>query len=161
LYESWSIPTAVMLVVPLGIIGAVLGVLLRGMPNDIYFKVGLIAIVGLSAKNAILIVEFARELQAQGRSVLEAAVEAARLRFRPIIMTSLAFTFGVVPLAFASGASSASQRAIGTAVLGGMITATVLAIFFVPAFFVVIRRLFQERQQPQAPAAVLEEQANA
>jgi len=147
LYESWSIPTAVLLVVPLGVIGSVLGVLLRDMPNDIYFKVGLIAIVGLSAKNAILIIEFAKDLQAQGRGLIESAVEAARLRFRPIIMTSLAFTFGVVPLAFASGASSASQRAIGTAVLGGMITATVLAVFFVPVFFVVIRRLFKGSQR--------------
>jgi multidrug efflux pump len=162
LYESWSIPTAVLMVVPLGIIGSVLGVLLRGMPNDIYFKVGLIAIVGLSAKNAILIIEFAKDLQAQGKGLIESAVEAARLRFRPIIMTSLAFSFGVVPLAIASGASSASQRAIGTAVLGGMITATVLAVFFVPVFFVVIRRLFkgsQSRQEARiGQAAALEEQ---
>jgi multidrug efflux pump len=166
LYESWSIPTAVLLVVPLGIIGALLGVLLRGMPDDIYFKVGLIAVVGLSAKNAILIIEFARDLQAQGKGLIESAVEAARLRFRPIIMTSLAFAFGVLPLAVASGASSASQRAIGTAVLGGMITATVLAVFFVPVFFVVIRRLFQgsERQhalEEAVEAAPLEEQTNA
>ncbi len=154
LYESWSIPTAVLLVVPLGIIGSVLGVWLRGMPDDIYFKVGLIAIVGLSAKNAILIIEFAKDLYAQGYDLLEAAVEAARLRFRPIIMTSLAFTMGVVPLAFSSGAGSASQRAIGTAVIGGMITATVLAVFFVPVFFVVIRRLFKGKptEQPQKEA---------
>ncbi len=167
LYESWSIPTAVLLVVPLGIIGAVLGVLLRDMPNDIYFKVGLIAIVGLSAKNAILIIEFAKDLQAQGKSLIEATVEAARLRFRPIIMTSLAFTFGVVPLAFASGASSASQRAIGTAVLGGMITATVLAVAFVPVFFVVIRRLFksspgrQESEEAGSQAVSQEITSNA
>src|SRR5690606_18685245 len=126
----------------------------RGMPNDIYFKVGLIAIVGLSAKNAILIIEFAKDLQAQGKSLIESAVEAARLRFRPIIMTSLAFSFGVVPLAVASGASSASQRAIGTAVLGGMITATVLAVFFVPVFFVLIRRLFKGSEREHALEAV-------
>jgi multidrug efflux pump len=142
LYESWSIPLSVMLVVPLGVIGCVLAVMLRGMPNDIYFKVGLIAIIGLSAKNAILIVEFAKDYYAEGRSLLDSAVDAARLRFRPIIMTSLAFTLGVVPLAIATGPSAASQNAIGTGVLGGMISATVLAIFFVPAFFVFVLRWF-------------------
>lgn len=148
LYESWSIPGAVMLVVPLGILGALLATFLRGMPNDVYFKVGLIAIIGLSAKNAILIIEFAKDLHAQGRDLLSATLEAVRLRFRPIIMTSMAFTFGVIPLVVASGAGSASQRAIGTAVMGGMISATVLAVFFVPVFFVVVRRLFRgsERQ---------------
>jgi multidrug efflux pump len=165
LYESWSIPTAVLLVVPLGIIGSVTGVLLRGMPDDIYFKVGLIAIVGLSAKNAILIIEFAKDLQAQGKSLIEAGVEAARMRFRPIVMTSLAFTFGVIPLAVSTGAGSASQRALGTAVVGGMITATVLAVFFVPVFFVVIRRLFKGSQRQQeleaARVAPLEEQTDA
>ncbi|WP_421481016.1 multidrug efflux RND transporter permease subunit, partial [Agrobacterium rosae] len=133
LYESWSIPLAVMLVVPLGIIGSVLAVLLRDMPNDIYFKVGLIAIIGLSAKNAILIVEFAKDYYAEGKTLLESAVLAAKVRFRPIIMTSLAFTLGVVPLAIATGPSAASQNAIGTGVLGGMISATILAVFFVPA----------------------------
>jgi len=142
LYESWTIPLAVMLVVPLGIIGSVIAVTLRGMPNDVYFMVGLIAIIGLSAKNAILIVEFAKDLRKEGMSVIEATVEAARLRFRPILMTSLAFTLGVVPLAIASGASAASQNAIGTGVLGGMISATVLAVFFVPAFYVFVMRLF-------------------
>ncbi|NOJ99675.1 multidrug efflux RND transporter permease subunit, partial [Corallococcus coralloides] len=127
LYESWSIPFSVMLVVPLGVLGVLLATLLRGMSNDVYFQIGLVTIIGLSAKNAILIVEFAKDLQAEGKSVLEAALEAAHLRFRPIVMTSLAFTLGVVPLFIATGASSASQRAIGTGVIGGMITGTVLA----------------------------------
>jgi len=138
LYESWSIPLAVMLVVPLGIIGCIAAVMLRDMPNDIYFKVGLITIIGLSAKNAILIVEFAKDLRAEGMDLMDAAVEAAKLRFRPILMTSMAFTLGVVPLAIASGASAASQNAIGTGVIGGMITATILAVFFVPVFFVFV-----------------------
>ena len=142
LYESWTIPLAVMLVVPLGVIGSVTAVTLRGMPNDVYFMVGLIAIIGLSAKNAILIVEFAKDLRKEGMSIYEATIEAARLRFRPILMTSLAFTLGVVPLAVATGASAASQNAIGTGVLGGMISATVFAVFFVPAFFVFVMRLF-------------------
>ncbi len=146
LYESWSIPFSVMLVVPLGVIGCVLAVMVAGMPNDIYFKVGLIAIIGLSAKNAILIIEFAKDNYAEGKPLLESAIEAARLRFRPIIMTSLAFTLGVVPLAIASGASAASQNAIGTAVLGGMISATVLAVFFVPAFFVFVLKLFRTKR---------------
>jgi multidrug efflux pump len=149
LYESTTIPLAVMLVVPLGILGALLGVTLRGMPNDVYFKVGMIAVVGLSAKNAILIIEFAKDLQAQGMGLIEATLEAVHLRFRPIIMTSLAFILGVLPLAIASGAGSASQRAIGTGVMGGMITATVLAVFLVPIFFVVVRKIFKgsERQR--------------
>ncbi|MGS0621580.1 multidrug efflux RND transporter permease subunit [Ralstonia sp. VS2407] len=149
LYESWSIPLAVMLVVPLGVLGALLGATLRFLPNDIYFKVGLIATIGLSAKNAILIIEVAKDLVAQGMGLIEATLEAARLRFRPIVMTSLAFAFGVVPLAIATGAASASQRAIGTGVLGGIITATVLAVFLVPVFFVVVRRVFKgsERQR--------------
>ncbi|BDI03886.1 efflux RND transporter permease subunit [Sphaerotilus microaerophilus] len=142
LYESWSIPVAVLLVVPLGIVGALAGVWMRGMPNDVYFKVGLITIIGLSAKNAILIIEFAKDLQAEGKGLIEATLEACHLRFRPILMTSFAFILGVLPLATASGAGSASQRAIGTGVMGGMITATVLAVFLVPVFFVVIRRLF-------------------
>ncbi|TKT76125.1 efflux RND transporter permease subunit [Aquamicrobium sp. LC103] len=142
LYESWSIPISVMLVVPLGVIGSVVAVMWVGMPNDVYFKVGLITIIGLSAKNAILIIEFAKDLRAQGKPLLDATIEAAQLRFRPILMTSLAFTLGVVPLAIASGASAASQNAIGTGVLGGMISATVLAIFFVPVFFVFVMKLF-------------------
>jgi multidrug efflux pump len=152
LYESWTIPLAVILVVPLGVLGVVLGVGLRGLENDIYFKVGLITIIGLSAKNAVLIIEFAKELQAQGKGVVEAVLEAAHLRFRPILMTSLAFMLGVLPLVLASGAGSASQRAIGTGVLGGMITATVLAVFFVPVFFVVVRRLFGGGAANPAPA---------
>ncbi|MEN3294025.1 MAG: multidrug efflux pump, partial [Burkholderiales bacterium] len=149
LYESTSIPIAVLLVVPLGILGALLGVTLRGMPNDVFFKVGLITIIGLSSKNAILIIEFAKDLQAQGKSLTEAILEAVHLRFRPIIMTSLAFILGVSPLVLAGGAGSASQRAIGTGVMGGMITATVLAVFLVPVFFVVIRTMFKgsERQR--------------
>jgi multidrug efflux pump len=149
LYESWSIPVAVLLVVPLGVLGSLLAANMRGLPNDVYFKVGLITIIGLAAKNAILIVEFAKDLQAQGKSVIDSALEAAHLRFRPIIMTSLAFILGVLPLVVAGGAGAASQRAIGTGVMGGMITATLLGVFFVPVFFVVIRGFFKgsERQR--------------
>jgi multidrug efflux pump len=129
----------------------------RDMSNDIYFKVGLIAIIGLSAKNAILIVEFAKDGFAEGKSLMEAAIEGARLRFRPIIMTSLAFTLGVVPLAIATGPSAASQNAIGTGVLGGMISATVLAIFFVPVFFVFVLRLLRTKR----PEAMNEEASTA
>jgi multidrug efflux pump len=149
LYESWSIPLAVILVVPLGVLGVLLSTLFRGYANDVYFQVGLITIIGLSAKNAILIIEFAKDLQAQGKSVVESALEAVRLRFRPIIMTSMAFGLGVLPLALASGAGSASQRAIGTGVLGGIVSGTVLAVFFVPVFFVIVRGYFKgsERQR--------------
>lgn len=157
LYESWSIPFSVMLVVPLGVIGCVLAVMLAGMPNDIYFKVGLIAIIGLSAKNAILIIEFAKDNYAEGKPLLESAIEAAKLRFRPIIMTSLAITLGVVPLAIASGASAASQNAIGTAVLGGMISATILGVFFVPAFFVFVLKLFRTKRPEADDAAASSE----
>ena len=149
LYESWSIPLSVILVVPLGVIGVLMATLLRGYSNDVYFQVGLITIIGLSAKNAILIIEFAKDLQAQGRTVVQAAIEAAQLRFRPILMTSLAFMLGVMPLVLATGASSASQRAIGTGVIGGMITGTVLAVFFVPVFFVVVRTLFKGSARQQ------------
>jgi multidrug efflux pump len=149
LYESTAIPLAVLLVVPLGVLGAVAFTIMRDMPNDVYFKVGLIAIIGLSAKNAILIIEFAKDLQADGMDLVDATLTAVKLRFRPIIMTSLAFILGVLPLVLATGAGSASQRAIGTGVMGGMITATVLAVFFVPVFFVVVRRIFKgnERQR--------------
>jgi multidrug efflux pump len=149
LYESWSIPLAVVLVVPLGVLGVVLGAHFRGLDNDVFFKVGLITIIGLSAKNAVLIIEFAKDLHARGMGVVEAVLQAAHLRFRPILMTSLAFILGVLPLVLASGAGSASQRAIGTGVMGGMITATVLAVFFVPVFYVVVSRIFKgsERQR--------------
>jgi len=149
LYESWSIPLSVILVVPLGVLGVVLAATFRGLANDIYFKVGLITVIGLSAKNAVLIIEFAKDLAAQGKSVIDAVLTAAHLRFRPILMTSMAFILGVLPLVLSSGAGSASQRAIGTGVMGGMITATMLAVFFVPVFFVVVRRLFKgsERQR--------------
>ena len=143
LYESWSIPLAVILVVPLGVLGVLLGGTVAGMSNDVYFKVGLITIIGLSAKNAVLIIEFAKTLHAQGRDLIEATLEAAHLRFRPILMTSFAFILGVMPLAFANGAGSASQRAIGTGVMSGMISATVLGVLFVPVFFVVLRRIFK------------------
>ena len=143
LYESWTIPLAVILVVPLGVLGVLLATLLRAYSNDVYFQVGLITIIGLSAKNAILIIEFAKDLQASGKGLVESALAAAHLRFRPIVMTSLAFGLGVLPLFLASGAGSASQRAIGTGVLGGMITGTTLAVFFVPVFFVVVRTVFK------------------
>ncbi|GAA0770940.1 efflux RND transporter permease subunit [Ideonella azotifigens] len=155
LYESWSIPVAVLLVVPLGVLGSLSGVWLRDMPNDVYFKVGLITIIGLSAKNAILIIEFAKDLQAEGKSLLAATLEACHLRFRPIIMTSFAFILGVLPLAIASGAGSASQRAIGTGVIGGMITATVLAVLLVPVFFVVVRRIFKGGHELRHHGAVI------
>jgi multidrug efflux pump len=142
LYESWSIPFAVLLVVPLGVFGSVLAVTLRGLPDDVYFKVGLIAIIGLSSKNAILIIEFARRLQDGGMSAIEATLEACRLRFRPILMTSIAFIAGVSPLAFSVGAGAQSRHAIGTGVMGGMLAVTVLAVFLVPVFFVVVRRIF-------------------
>ncbi|NKN32753.1 efflux RND transporter permease subunit [Marichromatium bheemlicum] len=139
LYESWSVPFAVMLAVPLGVLGAVIAASGRGLPSDIYFQVGLLATIGLAAKNAILIVEFARTLQEQGKSAIEAAIEAARMRIRPIVMTSLAFGFGVLPLALSSGAGSGSQHAIGTGVLGGVVASTLLGVLFVPLFFVLVR----------------------
>ncbi|MDB5774111.1 MAG: multidrug efflux protein [Herbaspirillum sp.] len=153
LYESWSIPLAVILVVPLGVIGALSGVTLRGLPNDIYFKVGLIATIGLSAKNAILIIEVAKDLHRQGMSLIDAAVEAARRRLRPIVMTSLAFGCGVAPLVLARGAGSEAQIAVGTGVLGGIVTATALAILLVPMFFVVVGRCFSFKLKPREVAA--------
>ncbi|MGC3999470.1 MAG: efflux RND transporter permease subunit [Anaeromyxobacter sp.] len=159
LYESWSIPVSVMLVVPLGVLGAVLATLLGRLANDVYFQVGLLTTVGLSAKNAILIVEFAKEAHEQGRSAVEAALEAARLRLRPIVMTSLAFILGVLPLATASGAGAGGQNAIGYAVMGGMISATVLAVLFVPVFFVVIARRRRARATQVEPAQPAEKEA--
>jgi multidrug efflux pump len=153
LYESWSIPMAVMLVVPLGLIGAVSAVMLRGLSNDVFFKVGLITIIGLSAKNAILIVEFAKQYREAGYSLIDAAITAARVRLRPIVMTSLAFTLGVVPLMLAGGASAETQHAIGTGVFGGMITGTVLALIFVPTFFVVVVGLAERWRARREKAA--------
>jgi len=146
LYESWSIPVAVMLVVPLGVIGAIVATLSRGLDNDVFFQVGLLTTVGLSAKNAILIVEFAKENHDRGMDLIEATVHAAQQRLRPILMTSLAFMLGVMPLAISSGAGSGGQNAIGTGVIGGMLSATILAIFFVPVFFVAVRKVFSDKK---------------
>jgi multidrug efflux pump len=156
LYESWSIPLSVIMVIPLGIVGALLATTLRGLSNDIYFQVGLLTTMGLASKNAILIVEFAKDLHEKGMDLVEATVEAVRIRLRPIIMTSLAFVFGVLPLAISNGAGSGSQHAIGTGVIGGMISATLLAIFFVPLFFVIVERIFKPKPRrnnaaPQDP----------
>jgi multidrug efflux pump len=150
LYESWSIPVSVMLIVPLGVLGAVVFSLLRGLPDDIYFKIGLITIIGLAAKNAILIVEFAVEAQQHGKSLREAVLEAGRLRMRPILMTSFAFILGVLPLAISSGAGANARHAIGTGVIGGMIFATFLGLLFVPIFYVAIRRLLGDRTDEAA-----------
>jgi multidrug efflux pump len=152
LYESWSIPVSVLLIVPLGLLGAVVFSMLRGLPNDIYFKIGLITIIGLAAKNAILIIEFAVEEQAAGRSLRESVVEAARLRFRPILMTSLAFILGVLPLAVSTGAGANARHAIGTGVIGGMLFATFLGVLLVPVFYVSIRRLRGDKLDTQAGA---------
>ncbi|EIJ36707.1 acriflavin resistance protein [Thiothrix nivea DSM 5205] len=148
LYESWSVPFAVMLVVPLGILGALALTMARGFNNDVYFQVGLLTTIGLSAKNAILIVEFTKALVDEGMGVVEATLQAARMRLRPILMTSLAFVFGVLPLAISTGAGAASRQAIGTAVVGGMLSATFLAIFFVPLFYVLIMRLVRRKSTP-------------
>jgi HAE1 family hydrophobic/amphiphilic exporter-1 len=150
LYESWTIPLAVLTIVPLGVIGAVIAMLLRGMPNDVYFKVGMITVIGLSAKNAILIVQFARTLYADGAPLTDAIVAAASARFRPIVMTSAAFLLGVVPLLVSTGAGAESRRSIGTGVFGGAITATVLGLVFTPlAFYIVVsgQRFIQSRMK--------------
>jgi HAE1 family hydrophobic/amphiphilic exporter-1/multidrug efflux pump len=144
LYESWSIPVSVLLVVPLGVVGALLAAQLTGLGNDIYLQVGLITTIGVSAKNAILIVEFAEERMNEGMNAFDAAIAAAKLRLRPILMTSLAFIFGVFPLAITTGAGAGGQNAIGRAVVGGMLSATILAIFFVPMFFLLVKRLFKQ-----------------
>ena len=157
LYESWSIPFAVMMVVPLGVLGAVLATVGRGFSNDVYFQVGLLTVIGLSAKNAILIVEFAKELQEQGKGLRDAVLESVRLRLRPIIMTSLAFGLGVLPLALSTGAGSGSQNAIGTGVLGGMLGATVLGIFFIPLFYFWVRSIFKPKVHPEDQPTRLEQ----
>jgi len=148
LYESWLLPFAVILVVPLGLLGVVTAVNIRGFDNNVYTQIGVVLIIALASKNAILIVEFARELRLTGKGIREAALEAARMRFRPIIMTSFAFILGVVPLVFATGAAAASRQALGTAVFGGMITSTVLAVFCVPVFYVMIQGLIELRNGP-------------
>jgi multidrug efflux pump len=158
LYESWSIPFAVLFALPLGMFGALLGVYLRSYPYDIYTQIGIVTLIGLAAKNAILIVEFAKESHERGKSVRDAAVEAAHLRLRPILMTSFAFILGVLPLALASGASSGARRSLGTAVFSGMLTATLLAIFIVPVLYVMIEN-FVERRRPAAASAALPEGA--
>jgi multidrug efflux pump subunit AcrB len=140
-YESWSIPFAVIFGVPFGVLGALIGVFIRGLPSDVYFQVGLLAVIGLAAKNAILIVEFGSELRRQGLPIRQAAIQAARDRFRPILMTSFAFILGVAPMVFAPGAGAASRHSLGTGVFAGMLTATTVGIFFIPLFFSVIQRL--------------------
>ena len=151
LYESWTVPLSVMLAVPLGVVGALLATYTRGLTNDVYFQVGLLTTVGLAAKNAILIVEFAVQLQEQGKNLFDATVEAVRLRLRPILMTSLAFGFGVIPLAIGTGAGAGGRNAIGTAVLGGMVASTILGIFLVPVFFLLIRSWFSSRSRSDEP----------
>src|SRR5690606_105603 len=151
LYERWSLPLAVIMAVPFALLGALLGVLMRGMPNDIYFQIGLVVLIGLAAKNAILIVEFAAQKRAEGMSLTEAAVEAARLRFRPIIMTSLAFVLGVLPLAIASGAGAAARQSMGTGVVFGMLAATFIATLFIPMFFKVLLSRSKETAAPIQP----------
>ena len=154
LYESWSIPTSVLLVAPLGILGTVLAAYFRGLDRDVYFQVAMLTTVGLSSKNAILIVEFAKENVEKGMALLDATLLAVRTRLRPILMTSLAFGLGVLPLALANGAGSGAQRAIGTGVLGGMVAGTALGLFFVPLFFVVVQRLFGRRKRAVGGVAV-------
>jgi multidrug efflux pump subunit AcrB len=153
LYESWSIPLSVIMVVPVGVLGALLAATSFGMQNDVYFEVGLLTTIGLASKNAILIVEFARELQAQGRTAIDAAIEAAHIRMRPIVMTSLAFGLGVLPLALANGAGAESENSVGIGVLGGMLAATFLATFMIPMFYVVVADKLRRKQKSAPPAA--------
>lgn len=155
LYESWSIPLSVMLAVPIGILGSLLLTSLRGLENDVYFQVGLLATVGLAAKNGILIVEFAKELETQGRSLMQATLEASKLRLRPILMTSLAFMLGVFPLVISSGAGAAGRHALGTGVFGGTLASTLLGIFFVPLFYVLVRSLMPDRRREQDAATTI------
>ncbi len=152
LYESWAVPFAVMLAVPVGVFGAVLMMNLRGLNNDVYFQVGLLTTIGLAAKNGILIVEFARILEQQGKSTREAILQAVYLRLRPIVMTSLAFLMGVLPLVFATGAGSAARRSLGTGVAGGTVASMVLGMFFVPLFYLLVRRMFPGRAPAEATA---------
>src|SRR3954470_18217827 len=154
-YERWSLPLAVLLAVPIAVLGALAAIWMRDQAQDIYFQIGLLTLVGLAAKNAILIVEFCVALRREGRPIFEAALEASRLRFRPIVMTSLAFVLGVAPLAVSTGAGAAARHSIGTGVIGGMLAATFLAVFFVPVFFVLIQRLSEltSRKQRTAPRA--------
>jgi multidrug efflux pump len=162
LYESWAVPLAVLLVVPLGVLGAVSFTSLRGLPADVYFNVGLVAIIGLAAKNAILIVEFALEEEARGSSPLEATMSAVKLRLRPIVMTSLAFILGMMPLVVSSGAGAASRIAVGTGVMGGMIAATLLGVFFIPLLYLAVRRwIARDRRRPAAAVSSAEDSANA
>jgi len=152
LYESWSIPTAILLAVPLGVIGAVLATTLRGLERDIYFQVAMLTTIGLASKNAILIVEFAKEYAESGLTLIDATLHAVRDRLRPILMTSLAFGLGVLPLAAATGAGAGAQRAIGTGVFGGMLGGTFLGILFIPLFFIVVQRLFHGIREQATPA---------
>jgi multidrug efflux pump len=153
LYESWSVPVSVLLVVPLGVLGAVVFTLLRGLPNDIFFKIGLITVIGLAAKNAILIVEFAIAERREGKTLRSAVVDAAKLRFRPILMTSFAFIMGVTPLAISSGAGANARHAIGTGVIGGMMFATFLGLLLIPVFYVVVRRMLGDKLD-EAPKTI-------
>ena len=156
LYESWAVPFSVIMVVPLGVFGALLGAILTWKMNDVYFQVGLLTTIGLACKNAILIVEFAKDLHEHGKGLVEATMDAVRMRLRPILMTSLAFILGVLPLVLGSGAGAGAQHALGTAVIGGMLSGTVLAVFFVPLFFVIIMKLFARKPSsaPQGQPAI-------
>ena len=154
LYESWAIPFTNLLMLPLGLFGAALATWLRGLPNDVYFQIGFITTLGLTTKNAILIIQFARERIMQGAGIIEATLEAARLRLRPVLMTSFAFFFGVLPLALARGAGAGAMNAIGTAVTGGMMSATFIDLFFIPFFFVLIFRLFKSKAKVPIPVPV-------
>jgi HAE1 family hydrophobic/amphiphilic exporter-1 len=149
LYESWTVPISIMLALPLGVIGGVMASSFRGLPNDVYFQIGLLTVLGLTTKNAILIVQFAKIRLEEGSGLIEATLQAAKLRLRPIVMTSLAFGFGVLPLAIANGAGAGAEQAIGTSVLGGMVTATFLAIFFIPLFYVMVVQLFGRKKSPR------------
>jgi multidrug efflux pump subunit AcrB len=150
LYESWTIPISVLLVLPLGVIGGIIASGMRGLPNDVYFQIGLLTTLGLTTKNAILIVQFAKAGLEEGMGLIEATVEGAKLRFRPIVMTSLAFAFGVLPMAITVGAGAGAQNAIGTGVLGGMVSATVLVVVFAPLFYVLIEKFFGRRRRREA-----------